>query len=63
MTRFVTVLVVLAMLATVGMLFAGLVSMARGGVPGRANKLMQYRVMFQGAAIALFVVLLTLLKH
>ncbi len=63
MTNIVTILVILAMLGTVGALFAGLFSMVRGGTPGRANKLMQYRVLLQGAAIALFVVLLTLLKH
>ena len=51
------------MIGTVGMLFAGLFTMVRGGTPGRANKLMQYRVLLQGAAIALFVVLLMLLKH
>ncbi len=62
MVNFITVLVVLAMLGTIGVLFAGLFGMVRGGNPGRSNRLMQWRVAFQGAAILLFVLLLTLLK-
>lgn len=59
MTTFLTVLVVLALLATVGVLFAGLLGMVRGTQDGRrANKLMQYRVLFQGIALLLFITLL-----
>ncbi len=50
------------MLATVGVLFAGLFGMVRGVTPGRSNRLMQWRVLLQGVAILLFVLLLTLLK-
>ena len=41
-------LLIFAMLITLGVLFAGLISMAIG------NKLMRYRVLAQGLAIALF---------
>jgi Hypoxia induced protein conserved region len=59
MNSFVMVLLGLAMAATVGVLIAGLVNFARkggaGGVSGAtSNKLMQARVIFQFAAIALF---------
>jgi hypothetical protein len=50
------------MLATLGVLLAGLVGMVREGDPRRSNKLMQWRVLLQGAAILLFVILMTLLR-
>ncbi len=63
MTTFLTVLVVLALLATVGVLFAGLLGMVKGTQDSRrSNKLMQYRVAFQGVAVLLFVTLLYMLK-
>jgi len=64
MTIFVTILVVLAMLGTVGMLIAGLVSVARGSPdPARSNRLMRWRVLLQGAAVLMFVLLLTIMRH
>lgn len=63
MTTFVTVLVVLAMVGTVGVLFAGLVGLARGGENGRMSQgLMRWRVLLQGAALLMFVILLMLLR-
>ena len=60
---FLTVLVVLLMLATVGMLFAGLIGLARGSPdPRRSNRLMQWRVILQGGAILLLIILMTLLR-
>ena len=49
-------LVIIAMLLTLGVLFAGLITMAIGGEFNRkhGNKLMRYRVLAQGVAIALF---------
>ena len=49
-------LVIIAMLLTLGVLFAGLITMAIGGEFNRkyGNKLMRYRVICQGIAIALF---------
>lgn len=64
MTIFVTILVVLAMIGTVGMLIAGLVSVARGSPdPARSNRLMRWRVLLQGAAVLMFVLLLTIMRH
>ena len=64
MQTLLTVLVVLAMVGTVGVLFAGLIGLARGGEnPGRSNALMRWRVALQGAAVALFVLLLMLLRR
>ncbi len=58
------VLAVLAMVATVGMLLAGLVGVARGSPdPARSNRLMRYRVVFQGVAVLLFIVLLSLMQR
>jgi len=47
----------LALLATAGVLFAGVFSMLRGGEFSKkySNKLMRMRVAFQAAAILLFV--------
>jgi Ca2+/H+ antiporter len=51
------------MLATLGVLFAGMVGMARGGgAPRRSNRLMQWRVALQAATLLLFALLLMLLK-
>lgn len=49
-------LVIIAMLLTLGVLFAGLITMAIGGDFNRkhGNQLMRYRVICQGIAIALF---------
>src|SRR5258708_26805272 len=63
MESFLTVLVVLAMLATLVVLGFGLVQLVRGGNPRRSNKLMQYRVVFQGLALLLFALLMMVFKH
>ena len=59
---FLTFLVVILMLATVSVLAAGMVGMARNIDPRRSNKLMQWRVLLQGATIVLFMILVTLLR-
>ncbi len=53
-------MIILAMLATVGALGAGLVSMVRGGEYDRqhSTKLMAARVGFQGAAVVMLLVAL-----
>ncbi len=66
MTPMGTILLILlpiAMLATVAVLGMGVVQMIRGGDPKRSNKLMQSRILFQGLALLLFILILTLLKH
>lgn len=63
MKTVVTVLIGILMLATLGVLIAGMVGLVRGGGdPRRSNKLMQWRVILQGAAILLFAILMTLLR-
>jgi hypothetical protein len=63
MKTFLTILVGLLMLATLGVLFAGMIGLVRGGGnPQRSNQLMRWRVILQGAALLLFALLMTLLK-
>jgi hypothetical protein len=63
MKTFLVILVAILMLATLGVLFAGLLGLVRGGGdPQRSNKLMQWRVILQGAALLLFALLMTLLR-
>ena len=63
MTVFLTMLLVLAMLGTLTVLGFGVASLLRGGDPRRSNKLMQYRVVFQGIALLLFALLMMVFKH
>ncbi len=55
MSGLLPILLILAMLATLGVLFAGLFAMARGGEFNRkhGNRLMRWRVVLQGAAVLL----------
>jgi hypothetical protein len=62
MHGFLTAMIAILMLATLGVLLAGVVGMVREGDPRRSNKLMQWRVLLQGAAILLFVILMSLLR-
>jgi NADH:ubiquinone oxidoreductase subunit 6 (subunit J) len=63
MRSVLVVLVVVLMLGTLGVLFAGLVGMVRGGGdPHRANALMRWRVLLQAGALLLFALLMGLLR-
>jgi NADH:ubiquinone oxidoreductase subunit 6 (subunit J) len=63
MKTFLVILVVLAMLGTVGVLFAGVLGLVRGGADAaRSNALMRWRVVLQGAALLLFMLLMSLLR-
>ena len=63
MKTFLALCVAVLMLATLGVLFAGLVGLAKGsGDPARSNQLMRWRVILQGAALLLFLLLMTLLR-
>ena len=63
MITFMTVLVALAMLGTLGILFAGMIGLVRGSPdPARSNRLMRWRIIMQGVALVLFVLLLAMLK-
>ncbi len=64
MITFLTILVGLLMLGTLGTLFAGMIGMVKGGTnPARSNALMRWRVLLQGAALILFALLLSLIRH
>jgi uncharacterized BrkB/YihY/UPF0761 family membrane protein len=63
------ILIALAMLATLGVLFAGVIGMARRGNAGsqaaglKSNKLMQWRVILQAAALLLFALFMMLYRR
>ena len=64
MITFLAILTGLAMLGTLGTLFAGMVGMVRGSSdPMRSNNLMRWRVTLQGVSLGLFVLLLLLLRQ
>lgn len=57
------ILVGLAMMATLGVLFAGMIGMVRGtNSPQRSNQLMRWRVILQATTLLLFALLLSLLR-
>ena len=57
------ILVALLMLGVLGVLFAGLIGLVRGGNnPQRSNALMRWRVLLQGAALLLFMLLMSLMR-
>ncbi|MDE0813717.1 MAG: twin transmembrane helix small protein [Alphaproteobacteria bacterium] len=62
MQNFVTILLIATMAATLGVLIVGVVSMAKGGEFNAryGNKLMRLRILMQGIAVALFVILMIL---
>jgi hypothetical protein len=62
MLGFLTVLIGVLMLATLGVLLAGMVGMVRGSNPERSNQLMRWRVILQGAALLLLALLMTMLR-
>lgn len=60
---FLTILIIILMIATLGVLFAGLIGLARPGHdPRRSNQLMRWRVILQGTVILLLMILLSLLR-
>jgi hypothetical protein len=66
MITVLTILVALAMLGTLGVLFAGMLGLVRGGGgeegSRRSNALMRWRIILQAVALLLFALLLSLLK-
>ena len=63
MTSILTVFLVLAMLAVLGVLAMGMANLIRGGNPRRSNRLMQSRVVLQGLALLLLALLMLLARH
>lgn len=63
MSVFVVILFALALVATLGVLFFGLFSMARGGSfnDRNSNKLMRARIVCQAVALALFALLMLMM--
>ncbi len=64
MSGLVPVVLIIALVATLGVLFAGLFSMARGGEFNRkyGNRLMRWRVALQGMALLLLAILMLMGK-
>ena len=64
MKTFFMILVGLGLLVTLGILFAGLIVMSRGGAVNArwGNRLMRWRVLAQGATIVLFLIMLLLVR-
>jgi hypothetical protein len=64
MNGYLFALLVVAMLLVFGTLAIGLISFARGGenAPQRSNLFMRYRVVFQGIAVLVVVILMLLAK-
>ncbi len=62
MHAFFTILIAILMLGTLGVLIAGMVGLVREGDPRRSNRLMQWRVALQAAAIVLFAIMMSLLR-
>ncbi|WP_149539604.1 twin transmembrane helix small protein [Siccirubricoccus phaeus] len=59
MKLFLGILTGIAMLATLGTLFAGMLGLVRqSGDAERSNRLMRWRVILQGVTLALFALLL-----
>jgi Hypoxia induced protein conserved region len=64
MKTLLIILVVIAMLATLGVMFAGMLGLVRSDGNGeRSNALMRWRVVLQGVTLALFVLLLLVMRH
>jgi hypothetical protein len=63
MKTFLLILVAIGMLATLGVLAAGMIGLARGGGdPARSNRLMRWRVALQALTLVLFALLVLALK-
>ncbi len=58
MSGFFAILMIVAMMATLGVVIVGVISMARGGTFNQrnANKLMRLRIALQATALVFFVV-------
>lgn len=63
MSHFLPFLIAIFMIATVGVLFAGLIGLARGSTdPRRSNQLMRWRIILQAIALLLFILMLSLVR-
>ena len=64
MNAIIIIFLVIALILVLATLAGGLITMARGGElgPKKSNLFMRYRVLFQGIAVLLVVILLSLAK-
>jgi hypothetical protein len=64
MVTFLTVLVVVSALSTLGVMFAGMLGLVRSDSGGgaRSNSLMRWRVVLQGVTLLLFVLLMAVMR-
>lgn len=63
MKTLLMILVGLGMLATLGVMLAGMVGLVRGDENGgRSNALMRWRVILQGVTLALFALLVLVMR-
>jgi hypothetical protein len=64
MVTFLTVLVAASALATLGVMFAGMLGLVRSDQGGgaRSNALMRWRVVMQGVTLVLFLLLMLLMR-
>jgi hypothetical protein len=64
MKTFLTILVGISMLATLGVMLTGMLGLAKSeGNAGRSNMLMRWRVVLQGITLVLFALLLLVMRH
>lgn len=63
METLLIILVAAAMLATLGVLLAGVFGLARGSDPARSNVLMRWRVVLQATALVLFLILVWVIRR
>lgn len=62
MQTLLIILVAVTMLATLGVLLAGVFGLARGADPLRSNLLMRWRVLLQFTALVLLMLLMWLIR-
>ena len=64
MKTLLTILVGISMLATLGVMLAGMLGLARSeGDANAVEPLMRWRVVLQGVTLALFALLLLVMRH
>lgn len=62
MTLLLSFALAAAMIATLCVLGFGIFSLVRGGNPGRSNRLMRMRILFQFIALIVFAILMMLAR-
>ena len=64
MATFLIVLLMVSMLATLGVMFAGMIGLVRNEAAGgaRSNALMRWRVILQGVTILLFLLVMAVAR-